>query len=171
MQKLRRLIAIGWAFLRRNLLFGLYRNVYHRHISDQACSCEADQQLRQRAKKLREAFEELGPTFIKLGQLLSRRPDLLPQAYILELEALQDHAAPLSFADIQQASRKRCVCGEQMRRGAHHALCFHCNPLETIFERLAAQLLASASLAQVHRARFRGDEVVAFPPFDERFGG
>jgi ubiquinone biosynthesis protein len=160
MQKLRRLIAIGWAFLQRNLFFTLYQDVYHRHISDQDCSCEADQQLRQRAVKLREAFEELGPTFIKLGQVLSRRPDLLPQAYILELETLQDRAAPLAFAEIQQALRRRCICGEQMRRGAPDPRCLHCHPLEAVFERFDAEPLASASLAQVHRARFQGEEVV-----------
>ena len=84
-QELRRLLVIGWVFFRRNLFFALYRDVYHRHIADRDCSCEADQQLRERAKKLREALEELGPTFVKLGQILSRRPDLLPPPYIIEL--------------------------------------------------------------------------------------
>ena len=49
-----------------------------------------------RAVRLRETLEELGPTFAKLGQILSTRPDLLPPAYVEELSSLQDNVPPLS---------------------------------------------------------------------------
>src|SRR5690349_24687559 len=53
-----------------------------------------------RARRFRDALEELGPTFAKLGQILSTRPDLLPAAVVDELASLQDHVAPLSEAEI-----------------------------------------------------------------------
>ncbi|HOL66877.1 MAG TPA: AarF/ABC1/UbiB kinase family protein, partial [bacterium] len=52
--------------------------------------------------RVRQMLEELGPTFIKLGQILSTRPDLLPFAYLQELEKLQDQVAPLPGETIQQ---------------------------------------------------------------------
>src|SRR5688500_3394136 len=52
---------------------------------------------------LRQALEELGTTFIKLGQILSTRADLLPPEYLFELTKLQDSAPPVAFEDIQQA--------------------------------------------------------------------
>lgn len=58
-------------------------------------------QEHQDAEKLRLAFEELGPTFIKFGQILSTRPDLLPEDYIYELSKLQDNAPPFSFEQIK----------------------------------------------------------------------
>lgn len=53
-------------------------------------------------ERLRTALEELGTTFIKLGQILSTRPDLLPPEYIVELTKLQDSAPPVSFDAIQE---------------------------------------------------------------------
>jgi ubiquinone biosynthesis protein len=58
-----------------------------------------------RPARLRLAFEELGPTFIKLGQLLSLRLDLLPSEYAAELAKLQDEAMPLPFAQIKGKGR------------------------------------------------------------------
>src|SRR5262249_35831165 len=55
---------------------------------------------RRQAQRLRAALEELGPTFAKLGQILSTRPDLLPPEFIDELSALRDNVAPLSEEDV-----------------------------------------------------------------------
>jgi ubiquinone biosynthesis protein len=57
---------------------------------------------RRQAKRLRAALEELGPTYSKLGQVLSTRPDLLPPEYIEELATLQDHVAPMTEKEVVQ---------------------------------------------------------------------
>src|SRR5881398_3611460 len=56
----------------------------------------------QRGQHLRELLDELGPTFVKFGQLLSTRPDVLPPDIIAELRGLQDDVRPVPFADIEQ---------------------------------------------------------------------
>ena len=66
-----------------------------RELFDRANGDGADGR-RRKAKRLRAALEELGPTFAKLGQILSTRPDLLPPEFIDELSQLRDHVAPLS---------------------------------------------------------------------------
>jgi ubiquinone biosynthesis protein len=55
-----------------------------------------------RARRLRLIFEDLGPTFVKLGQLLSTRPDLLPESYINELVGLRDDVRPFSFDHVDK---------------------------------------------------------------------
>lgn len=98
----------------------------------------------QDARRLRLAFEDLGPTFIKFGQILSTRPDLLPADYIVELSKLQDKAPPFPFAKIKETFE------EDFNQ-----------TLEEVFEWLDEEPLASASVAQVHRARtFDGEEVI-----------
>jgi ubiquinone biosynthesis protein len=98
----------------------------------------------QDAESLRLAFEELGPTFVKFGQILSTRPDLLPKDYIEELSKLQDQVPPFPFQQIKE------IFEEDLKIS-----------LEDTFEWVDKEPLASASIAQVHRARtFEGEEVI-----------
>lgn len=88
-----------------------------------------------RPQRLRAALQELGPTFIKLGQLLSTRPDLLPADYIVELEHLQDNVPPEPFEGVRTEA-------EQELGGR----------LEELFASFDTTPLASASIAQVYSA-------------------
>jgi ubiquinone biosynthesis protein len=91
----------------------------------------------------RQALEELGPAFVKLGQVLSTRPDLLPPDYIQELSRLQDNVQPVSWNEIEK------VIEEELNR-----------PLADVFDEINTVPLASASLAQVHRAKLTTRELV-----------
>ncbi|HNQ60132.1 MAG TPA: AarF/ABC1/UbiB kinase family protein [Bacteroidales bacterium] len=96
------------------------------------------------AERLRMAFEELGPTFIKFGQILSTRPDFLPPDYIRELEKLQDTVAPIEVKKIQE------IIETELHR-----------PIAQAFKEFDEQPVASASLSQVHRAVLQNGNVVA----------
>ncbi len=87
------------------------------------------------AKRLRAALEELGPTFAKLGQVLSTRPDLLPPEFIEELATLQDHVNPLT--------EEQVVAVMEQELGV---------PWEDVFESIDAKPLAAGTIAEVHRA-------------------
>lgn len=96
------------------------------------------------ARRVRIALEEMGPCFVKLGQLLSTRVDLFPPDWIAQFEQLQDHAAPVGFAAIVSQLREAL--------GADPG---------TVFAQLDAVPLAAGSIAQVHRARLHDGRAVA----------
>lgn len=93
-------------------------------------------------QRVRRTFEELGPTYIKLGQIVSTRPDLIPPEYAAELAKLQDSAPPVPVATVRAALADEL--GERAR----------------LLEHLEEAPLASASIGQVHAARFDGTDVV-----------
>lgn len=94
-------------------------------------------------ERLRLAFEELGPTFVKLGQVLSTRPDLLPESFIEEFVKLQDNVAPITFEAAKGVIEKDLK-----------------GKIEDLFQYVNPQPLASASIAQVHEAVLRSGEKV-----------
>ena len=99
---------------------------------------------RPRALRLREALEHLGPIFVKFGQVLSTRQDILPDDLASELAQLQDQVKPQPFTQIKAVIEKS-----------------YGRPLEEIFSTIAEQPLGSASVAQVHRATLLDGQVVA----------
>lgn len=87
---------------------------------------------------LRESLEELGPTFVKLGQLLSTRPDIMPEAYIVELARLQDTAPTLHASQVHEVIESEFGM-----------------KVDKLYAEFDDVPLAAASLAQVHRAKLR----------------
>ena len=99
---------------------------------------------RRQAKRLRAALEELGPTYAKLGQVLSTRPGLLPAEYTEELATLQDHVAPMTEEEVVQVMEQELGV-----------------PWEDVFDSIDPEPLAAGTIAQVHRATLAsGDRVV-----------
>ena len=93
---------------------------------------------------LRQTFEELGTTYIKLGQFIASSPSIFPEAYVQEFQKCLDRTPPLPFHFIRQTIE------QELGR-----------PLEQVYQWVDPQPLASASIAQVHAARLHnGDEVV-----------
>jgi predicted unusual protein kinase regulating ubiquinone biosynthesis (AarF/ABC1/UbiB family) len=96
---------------------------------------------REGAREFRHALEELGTTYIKLGQLLSSRSDLLPDVYIEELDRLTDQVPPVPFAEIA------AVLYEDLDRD--------------LFASIDPEPMATASIAQIHRAQLANGREVA----------
>lgn len=123
------LLTHGWGFLRNN---------------DETVGGVNSRPAAARPAHLRLALEELGTTFIKLGQILSTRADLLPPEYLAELTKLQDSAPPVPFEAIREALV--CELGQ---------------PIENVFAEFDTQPLAAASIGQAHAATLPdGTEVV-----------
>lgn len=94
--------------------------------------------------KLRKAMEELGPTFVKVGQILSMRSEILPEDYCSELAKLKSDADPMPFALVEQVLSRE-----------------YSKPVSRVFSSINPKPLGSASLAQVHRATLVTGEDVA----------
>jgi ubiquinone biosynthesis protein len=97
-----------------------------------------------RGRHLREMLDELGPTFVKFGQLLSTRPDIVPPDIIAELRSLQDDVRPFPFADVRRTIEEEL--GQTVER---------------LFTDFDEQPLAAASIGQVHRATLPNGKSVA----------
>ncbi|GKT10756.1 AarF/ABC1/UbiB kinase family protein [Desulforhabdus sp. TSK] len=94
-------------------------------------------------RRIRLVLEELGPSFIKLGQLMSTRADLFPPEYIEEFKKLQDSVPPIPFGDV------KAVIEKELKR-----------PLDSVFASFDPDSIAAASVGQVHMARlFTGEKV------------
>jgi ubiquinone biosynthesis protein len=89
----------------------------------------------ERGQRLREMLDELGPTFVKFGQLLSTRPDVVPPDIIAELRKLQDEVSPFPFEQVEQ------VIEEELGQ-----------PIERLFIEFTETPIAAASIGQVHEA-------------------
>ncbi|MCU1350873.1 MAG: hypothetical protein JWM05_82 [Acidimicrobiales bacterium] len=117
--------------------------VKHRHLAGRGTAPDGEA-MAEDARALACDLEDMGPTFIKLGQLLSTRADLLPPAYLQALARLQDRVEPFSFADVER------IVGRELGVRVSKA-----------FRSFDATPLASASLGQVHRAELRDGRPVA----------
>jgi ubiquinone biosynthesis protein len=103
-----------------------------------------DESPSDRGRRLREMLEELGPTFVKFGQLLSTRPDIVPPDVVAELRDLQDDVRPIPFTEVERVVREELGL-----------------TIEQAFLEFDEQPTAAASIGQVHRALLPNGERVA----------
>ena len=101
-------------------------------------------QAHDRPRRLRMVCEELGPTFVKLGQLLSTRPDLIPEAYTNELASLRDDVRPFPYSQVEAILTRE-----------------YGRPPGECFASLDPEPVASASISQVHRAVLHDGRTIA----------
>ncbi len=95
-------------------------------------------------KNVRLALEELGPTFVKMGQILSSRDDLIPKEYCHELQKLKHSVKPMPYETVEKILIQEYDCA-----------------LSDIFQEISKQPVGSASIAQVHKAKLKTGDVVA----------
>lgn len=134
------LLKYGYDDLAQHLPLPRAARIPFRRVREQ----QANMQEISQPERLRHACEELGPTFVKLGQLAAARTRILPPEFTDELAKLQDQVAPLPFSAV------RFVIEEELKR-----------PLTEVFSSVEELALGSASIGQVHRAKLiTGEEVV-----------
>jgi ubiquinone biosynthesis protein len=122
-------------FFERHRLTDLFPWVSH----DGSAETQSD-----RGRRLRETLDELGPTFVKFGQLLSTRPDIVPPDIVVELQKLQDDVTPIPYAEVERVIREELGV-----------------TIEQAFLEFDEQPTAAASIGQVHRALLPNGERVA----------
>lgn len=113
-------------------LFDILKVLKKHHLSKGMTPC-----------KLKEILEDLGPTYVKLGQIMSMRSDMLPETYCTELKKLRTEVKPLDYSLVKQVVEQEL-----------------CSPLESVFSEIQPLPLGSASIAQVHLAILSGGEHV-----------
>jgi len=136
------LIKYGFGHIVEQLNIDYYIELGKRIVSLGTASRELERLTQ--AARFRLALEELGPTFIKFGQILSTRPDIVPTGFLEELQRLQDHIPAVST--------------DEIKAQIHRELGY---PTEELFKKFECTPLATASIAQVHRGTLKtGEEIV-----------
>ncbi|WP_379969470.1 ABC1 kinase family protein [Ectobacillus sp. sgz5001026] len=143
MKHAKRYQEISNAFIRNGFSYVVYR-LFDKSPSKKSIEAEEDMNLRTIGVKLRMALQELGPTFVKLGQIASTRRDLIPEEITGELEQLQDQVSSFSIEQV-----RAIIAGEL---GGN---------VEEIFTDFHEEPLATASIGQVHLATLQTGEQVA----------
>lgn len=95
-------------------------------------------------RRIRKVIQELGPTYVKMGQIASTRPDLLPQELIDELAQLQDRVPPFPYENVKE------IIEEELKAA-----------VDQLFTEFAPEPIAAASIGQVHKAKLKSGETVA----------
>jgi ubiquinone biosynthesis protein len=95
-------------------------------------------------RRIRETLEKLGPTFVKFGQILSLRPDLIPKEYVKELGNLQDKVPPFPYNEVEK------ILKDELKK-----------PIKKLFKNFSKKPTASASISQVHKATLNNGRSVA----------
>ena len=150
--KIKRYITILHVFYKYKLLNILLKEYKQKQESVDLCTFPIDFERKSNSVKLRMAFEELGPTFIKLGQAMSKRPDIVPIEYGKELEKLQEMVQPYDFERMQQTLKFGIGPGYK-ETGIY-------SNFTDIFDQFNTEPIASASIAQVYEAVLNGENVV-----------
>ena len=144
-QILRVMVRYGFGSLFEGLRGRLFR-LHHRVLATlRRGEAAREYQGRSAPERLRLALVELGPTFVKLGQIMATRRDLVPAAYAAELAKLQDSVPPFAFTEVRRTIREEL--GDE---------------LEAFFTEFEERPVGAASMAQGHRARLRRDGTLVF---------
>lgn len=150
--KIKRYITILRVFHKYKFFNILLKEARQKQESVDLCTCPVDFNRKSNSVKLRMAFDELGPTFIKLGQAMSRRPDIVPIEYGKELEKLQEMVQPYDFERMQQ-TLSLGFSSVSKEPGIY-------SNFIDIFDQFNTEPIASASIAQVYESVLKGENVV-----------
>ena len=129
------LLEEGFFYLIEKIKLGSWIRFKKKNLSKEKIPAEV---------RLRKTLERLGPTFIKLGQILSLRPDLVPKEYVKELGKLQDDVPAFPYDKAEK------IIKEELGK-----------PIDKIFSSFSKKPIASASISQVYRAKLKNGKIVA----------